>query len=425
MSEETFRKSIALPSWLWFWLIFYIYIFPLQVKYWKSYPKDLLYFHDLLTLSNIPELLPSLAVFLGVTTIFFPQPRAIWLERKFKLNKIDSVLPDLPERTKQIALEIEDFLKFHAPGLQIKVDFHLFDLNSFLYASGYRKTSIALFGGILRLWRSDRKAAESILLHEIGHYRNGDALIIGAGSFFEWVLRYCLIIITFLYLIPTVLVTVYPEITSLYWGVITLKNLLLVTIPRLLLNFLWLLFWIIKAFIPPITGIWCAELNADRFMIKASDSPDAPAKALDRISEDVSIIRWLLSQVSHPPRWFRKWMANETEKAESIVVFLLLFPLAYFITLVEFLIRTLIISRGANRLTDTLGGLANAGTYLQAVSIAWLFSAFFILLWPIIAVYWVRFFSGEVELSNWENYKQYVLSAGIVFCLFAVGHLLT
>ena len=463
MNKKNVRKNCTLPPWLWFWLIIYIFSFPAQVRNWKWYLRYLFSSFDLLKLGSIPELIPSLALFFGVITIFFPRLRSIWLERKFKLNEVDSVSPKLPERTRQVVLEIEGFLKSHTPDLQIKVNFHRFDQNSFLYNSGYNKTSIALFGGILWLWKSERKVAEAVLLHEMGHYRNGDASVIGAGSFFEWVLRYCLTITVLFFLIPFILVMAGQTITFFNEGfheelvfldimkdvgmsttemifhflnfsfsiiIFKLKNLLLVTLPGMLFIILGLLFLTINTFILPIIGIWCAELNADRFMAESSDSPSAQTKALDRISEKVPLIHWLLSQVSHPPRWFRKWMVSDTKKVESKVVFLLLFPLAYFLKLAGLLVWGFVnymvgYAGGINKFSDILEKLAiNTETYLKTVSVVWLLSTVLILLWPIIAVYWIRLFSGEIELSNWENYKQYVLSAGIVFCLFVAGYLI-
>jgi Zn-dependent protease with chaperone function len=458
MSKETLQKNFTLPPWLWFWLILYLSSFYTQVDFWKSYARDLSYYTpDLLTLSNFPELLPSIALFLGVITVFFPRIRAISLERRFKLVEIDSTFVELPERIRQITSEVEEFVKLHAPRLQIKVNFSLFDHNCFLYASGYSKTSIAIFGGILLLWRSDRKVAESIILHEIGHYRNGDALIIGAGSLFEWVLKHCLTITSFFFIIPTILVLANQQITFFYDSVhaeiifldmmkdtgMTTKEIIfnflnqfsltivsvlkisLLSIPTLLFTMLWLLILTISTFIPAIAGIWCAELNADRFMTETSDSPEAPVRALNRITENVSIFRWMLSQASHPPRWFRKWAVKDTKKAESMVVFLLLFPFSYFIRLIEPFIRTFTYTVGIREFTNTLEVLdISTGMSLQTVYTVWFLSAFFILLWPVIAVHWVKLFSGENEISNLENYNQYILSAGILFFLFAVAYLI-
>lgn len=53
----------------------------------------------------------------------------------------------------------------------------------------YRRSALAIFGGLARLWRADREAAGTILLHEIGHYRQGDPLAQGAGAFFGEYLR--------------------------------------------------------------------------------------------------------------------------------------------------------------------------------------------------------------------------------------------
>jgi len=185
MSEKIAQKNCTLPPWLWFYLIMYMFNLPYNIREIEHYFK---YFFSLNFVMSIPELVPSLALFVGIITIFFPWFRARKVENKYNLINFDSSFPKLSERNKKTASEIEHFLKSYAPNLQIKVNFHLFNQDPFLYASGYRKASIALFGKTLGLWKSDPKVAEAMLLHEIGHYRNGDALVTGPLSFFESVL---------------------------------------------------------------------------------------------------------------------------------------------------------------------------------------------------------------------------------------------
>jgi len=57
-------------------------------------------------------------------------------------------------------------------------------------------------------------------------------------------------------------------------------------------------------------------------------------------------------------------------------------------------------------------------TTMHKVSFFWLFFAILILLWPFIAVYWVKFFSGVRENYNLENCKEYFLSAVVFICTF-------
>jgi hypothetical protein len=249
--------------------------------------------------------------------------------------------------------------------------------------------------------------------------------------------------------------------------ILELKNLFLVTIPGIIYILFELLLWTIGIFILPIIGIWCAELNAEIFMAEVSDSPPAPAGALDRLSQKMpmnfgsisqistlsrwfrkwilrdtnkieinnlgnilkkisfrqwplSISQWLLFHISHPPKLFRKWMIIDTKKTESIIVFLLLYPFAYILKLALLLIRALIawITGGISGFSYLTQLAINTHTYFQGASLSWLRISIFILLWPTIAIYWVKFFSGAVEFSNWKNYKQYFVSAGIILCFF-------
>lgn len=123
------------------------------------------------------EHIPSMALALGLLTIVFPRLRAAYLERRWRLK-------DASGETGTLA-EIEGFLRARAPGLRLKANLAVPGALLFVYPAGYRQSNVAVFGGFAVLWKSDRAAAEAVLIHEAMHRRRGDALIMGPASFFE------------------------------------------------------------------------------------------------------------------------------------------------------------------------------------------------------------------------------------------------
>jgi Zn-dependent protease with chaperone function len=116
-----------------------------------------------------------------------PQLRRHYIERK-----IHFVPPALSMPLGKQLIEIEDFVKSHAPDLKVQVNLNR-PGRLWIYLNGYRTATLAIFYGFVMLWKTDREAAEAVLLHEIAHYRRGDALFIGPASFLEIALKLDLI----------------------------------------------------------------------------------------------------------------------------------------------------------------------------------------------------------------------------------------
>jgi hypothetical protein len=103
------EKSGLLPPWLWFWLVVYGLSLPWQIRicrqmlsdlfFHKELPESLTgtYFAFVLRLSNMPELLPCLALLLGILAIFFPWARAAYLEWRYRLAKSPHEAPAIKE----------------------------------------------------------------------------------------------------------------------------------------------------------------------------------------------------------------------------------------------------------------------------------------------------------------------------------------
>jgi Zn-dependent protease with chaperone function len=433
------EKSISgiLPPWLWFWLVLYGLSLPGQVALWQQNLKDL-FFHQelptdvtgihfpfLLRLANMPELMPSLALAVGVLSIFLPWTRMAYLEKRFRLTA--------PPKS-SVLQEISEFLNKYAPDLQIKTNLLRTDQIAFVYPLGYRATAIAIFGRLVKLWRSDRTAAETVLLHELGHYRHGDALIVGVGSFFGTVIKNWLALYFLLCFLPLVLTTADQTLTffleSRAIGIpfdVMLSHkagqLLHLILPGMLLQSAGLLFWMVSVIVLPLAGIWCAEFNADRFAADVKKSSRVLMQVLERLSPKTTWWRRLLFLMSHPPAGMRCW-AVQSAGIKGLIALLLLFPLTYFVKLLSLAARALsgyfIVCLsgfyGSVDLWQKLSG--NIETYLMKIAPIWLFMAALIAVWPIASGYWEQIFCGARGAPDRTNYRGYFLSA-IILCIIS------
>jgi Zn-dependent protease with chaperone function len=387
-------------------------------------------FAFLLRLADILEIIPLFAVFFGVLTIFIPQINSARLERKYDLSEPNLGSPALRE--------IAEFLHQHAPGIPIKATLQPANYLARVYALGYRKTGIAIFPGLVKLWRFDRSSAETILLHEVAHYRHGDALIVGAGSHLRTIVEHWFFLYLLLGLIPFVLVlldqtiTFFQELTQLNQLGIPLPSLLpsaifhkitqflFLFLPGIFLQFLGLLFWMVNIFILPLIGIWCAELNADKTAMEARESPDDLIQSIEKLHGQIPWWDWLLNRMTHPPNKMRQWIATHSKNTTGLVLLLLLFPLAYLIKLLAITGRALTVAPLG--ITVDIG--AGITTFFMTVAPTYLLIAILLLLWPLVSGYWERFFCGIKRTSNRGKYKVYFLSAAIVTTLSVIGYLL-
>ena len=210
----------------------------------------------------LTDILPDLMFIFVILSIAVPHVRRAYLEWRFRLRPV----PDL-----QLLSEIREFIRAEAPSLQVRVNMTRPSPLAFVYPVGYRSTAIALFGGFFKMWRSDREAAKSILMHEIAHYRNGDVHIIGAGSIFDSIVKFallyyglCLPVLLLLCLLLGV--TVGPVIDTLFAANILTYQLLAHAgfsvshvVTYLSVIFVYLLYICVLLAVP-LAAIWSAEL---------------------------------------------------------------------------------------------------------------------------------------------------------------------
>lgn len=433
-----------LPPWLWFWLVAYILSLPSWMASWEPIwqslsslrpnPNDIVPLGFLLNVPTILEAVPRLAVFVGVLTIFLPKKRAARLERQFHLSEPATAMP--------VVREICAFLDEHAPGVVVRANLLRTDQLACVYPLSYQKTAIALFGGIIKLWRLDQRAARSVLLHEIAHYRQGDALILGAGSLFRRLLGSWFYIYLGFVVLPLIIVWGYQTFTGMRefsrlrdLGVsistpdillFELEQVVIIMLPGVLLMTFGLLFWTLNVIIIPLMAIWSAELNADRFVIGTRQSPADLIRTLDKLPRAVTWGRWLLFGMSHPPAGLRRWMASlPSRQAGLSVPILLFFPLAYIGKLTALILwATTGYLMTKSGFEIILALWANAKIYLATVAPVWLAVAILLLLWPRIAGYWEWLFCRRRGISSWAGYREYIVSAIFISALAFSGYAL-
>ena len=397
-----------MPPWLWFWLILYFLSIPGQIRFYTPIVEDLFSLNDLFGLVNVPGLLPSFVLFIGVLLIFFPTLRASYLERRFQLVEPDQSSPTL--------IEMKAFLEQHVPGIHIKTNMLRTDQLAFVYPLGYRNTGIALFGGLFKLWHSDRKTAEAVLLHEAAHCRHGDVLIVGAGSFFEALVKKFIVLYLLFCFLPLLWSFVSGSIDVFQSSIPfahKLQQFFTIILPGIFLQLLGLLGLLTSIFVLPIIAIWSAEFNADRFVINHQKSSMNLLSALDKISPPCSIFSWIIFRLTHPPVKMRQW-ATEPRLIRFLLI-LLLFPAAYFANLLALIIRALSGYLLIYNLDITFSKLANnIATYFAAIAPKWCAMAVLFLLWPFLSVYWEQYFGGSRGAQNFEIYTVYIVSALVV-----------
>ncbi|MEA3436376.1 MAG: M48 family metalloprotease [Thermodesulfobacteriota bacterium] len=399
----------SVPPWLWFWVVLYVLSLPDNIRFYGPAIVDLFFHKDWLVLVNVPELLPFLALFGGVLLILFPWLRVFYLERQFQLAE--------PDRNSSALTEMETFLQQHAPGIHIKTNMLRTDQLAFVYPLGYRKTGIALFGSLFRLWRSDKQTAEAILLHEVAHCRHGDALIIGVGSFFEVVVRNFIVLYLLFCFLPLSWSFASQSIDVLQSGIpfaYKLQQIFTIILPGSFLQLLGLLGGLASVFVLPIIAIWGAEFNADRFVINQQKSSFDLLQALNKISLPLSIFSWIIFRLTHPPTKMRKWAAEP--RLGKFLLVLLLFPVAYFAKLLALVIRAL---SGYLPIYSDFAGIFvqladNIETYFAAIAPIWCTMAGFFLLWPFMSMYWEQYFGGSRGAQSFGTYAAYLLSALLV-----------
>jgi Zn-dependent protease with chaperone function len=443
------QKSGVLPPWLWFWLLFYILSVPGIFTALQPSLQGLLYGpgKTVLTqpsflerMTNVVDFIAPLTVLLGVVAIFFPWLRCARLTNKHSLTEISAMPSATRQETLDTLQEVSDFVQENAPGVRVVYWRDRVSDAAFIYPLGYRRVAIAVSSRLLDLWRTERDTARAILFHEIAHYRHGDTLIIGAGSLLKMVTEHWLLLFSFFFFLPVTLGLVIDEISSFREEIVLgslsevlahhIQVLFTLELPLILSSFFASLFLTAALFTLVLVAIWCAELNADRFVVDTTGSVDLLFDAQKRRMAPMSYWNWLLARMSHPPRRMRKWIVQCSRGPVGLTIFLLLFPAAYFIRLLflllwSFSVQIAFLYNGST-ISDIIGSLSVGTKYfLEAIASPWFVMTLLFLLWPTLARCWEGIFSRVKGTHSSVNSKGYLLCAGIAACVCVLGYALT
>ncbi|HEU4559041.1 MAG TPA: hypothetical protein VFS20_14370, partial [Longimicrobium sp.] len=405
-----------MPPWLWFWLATFTLSLPwifgevdrtvkfvLRANQWSHRMMEtdpVMAAVDVLTYPGaLVDLLPPAALLLGLGMVLAPGARCRLVERRYGLGPMPAGVAE--------AGEIEAFVRRHAPAVELRWNLVRGREMAMVYPASYRRGRLGVFGGVVRLWRNDRAAAEAVLLHEVAHLRHGDALIMGAGSFFSFLARYTVLGLLVCLVVPLAIAMIIQTIHThsemsriaaetermieelMKLGIprppdapvyrpseLILKNAgLFVTgmaglVPTVLLSML-------RFMVMPLAAIWTAELYADSYVVERQGSSAALERGLGVLQRPVRWWRWLLFRLSHPPVRLRRWFVKTGAGRANWL--LLMFPAAYLAKLVVLWGMVASVSLGV-KLDVHL--LENTRTYFATLAPVVIAAGVLVLAWP-------------------------------------------
>lgn len=408
-------RPLDVPPWLWLWVAFFLIGLPgiadlLRggVQGYTQWQASLARLRAvdpgygrlewLLVPSLLLDVLPSLGLLLGVAAVALPSWRRWYVERRYRL----AAPPPLP-----VVDEITAWVAARCPAIAIRANLLRPALLAFVYPQGYGRSSLALFGGLVVLWRTDRPAAEAVLRHELAHHDRGDVAILGVGSLFETMIRFASLYYLLLYVAPVLVLIaagalrLRHEVGALgvpaddLWSH-QLRQLATLQAPGLATITLSYLFRVVAALAVPLGGIWVAELAADRRVAESFGGEEGVRLALAATgARRVPWWRWLLMRLSHPPLVLR----GAALRARGILggaALLLAFPAAYALRLVALhayaTLNYALVGYGAAEIGAR--ALENSRTYLAAQAPALLTMGALLAIWPLAARWWAALWGG-------------------------------
>jgi len=372
--------TAALPPWMLLWLLGAAFSVPAAVQGWRQYFLDLTgggaYGTDVVTspsfgllkLLALVQLVPSVVIVVGLFAVAFPQLRAAVVERRLGLT----------EQRRPVIAEIEDFLREHGADVEVRCNLVRLDRMARIYPTGWRRARLAVFGPLVALWRRDRPAAQAVLLHEVAHVRTGDHLFLGLGSPFVGLVNLWFPLLAVFGVLPVVgfALVKYPTAGELAGQLLLLLTLL----PRTLLL--------------PVAALWAAELSADRYVVDSG----LQAGLLSALgTQDRVGGRYLraLTHLSHPPRALRRWAIRGGSRRD--VTLLASWPLLVLALLLVILVSAIpawfLLGYSGTEVVEA--GVRNSGAFLSASSRIWGPAALLLLIWPVAAKPWTRWWTGR------------------------------
>jgi Zn-dependent protease with chaperone function len=448
---EIFEERSSLPDrsgappWLYPWAVLFLLglpeVFQLTTSAWEQLQQQIAQDRELIGTAlefrvaflmypfNFVEVIPALALLLGLVTVLFPRLRAAYLEKRFRLAPLaEGRLPAFDQ--------IRTYLGEHAPQLEVRGNPLRMNQLAFVYPARYRQARIAVFGGLVGLWHRDREAAQAVLLHEVVHARRGDVLIVGAGSLLERMLRMTILFHGVVFLLPLLLMTIVQRVdfhissvalgmpAGMIWAQhgrqvanIFLQGYGLVS--------LGVLFFLFAVWAPAIGAIWSVELNADRLVVAKQRSAAGISRALGSMAGKTGWWRWLLFRLSHPPLRLRQWMVRQPGRL-GLALLLSVFPLAYLARLLALhaWASTHHFIMGTSTTESLESALQNTLYFLGAITPTAAAVTVLLLLWPFAWTYWERLMGWTRRPQRSGETPVYLTLALAMGMLAALGLLL-
>jgi Zn-dependent protease with chaperone function len=378
-------------------------------------------------LPSLVELAPYVILTVGIVFALFPPVARAQVERRWRPKPLSGDYPSAA--VADIRTQMSRY-----PSVVLQDCLARQDLTAFVYPLDYRRIGLVLGGNLMRIWRKAHDVAMAILVHELSHWRQGEGMLLHAGSPLLMSLRFAPWVFLAVGLGPTLVIqgvlawehfSSVPMIGSvpLYgpWTIVAheLWMLLRTTIPHLTITILTGACVFLIPFIPLIAAIWSAELCADR--VAARLSPVGYPEFLRELRLSGGFWRRARDLLTHPPRSLRLWFAARAQSNAVLVLALLVFPASFFILkLPEFFESAL--ERYAGSIINPLPhppppsfGAWSAAMWSGGLRAKWLIlllCAGYVAVWPIVSRVLMRLRGQGDERP--VPYGVYAITAGLL-----------
>jgi Zn-dependent protease with chaperone function len=295
----------GLPPWLWVWALgLYLWgvVDRLRLEWTGLFGSGGLGGHGLVRLVWGISLVVSLLVLAGVLSWFLPQVRGRFVERRYGLAGDVDAGPTLGA-----AEEIRAHVTHRYGQVEVRTNLLHGDRSATVYPKNRTRPALAVFMGLVQLWRTDRRAGEAVIDHELAHLRAGDHLVRGGGSLLVQALRVG---------VPLLGVVALLALLSDAAG-----GLVAFAAAEAVANGLFVLFL-------PVVALWLLELDADR-VVALAGGRDGLRRALAAPGARRPLWRSAFHLLSHPPRRLRAALVDRWGRPTLQLGVVAAFPLAY------------------------------------------------------------------------------------------------
>lgn len=209
----------------------------------------------------------------------------------------------------------------------------------------------------------------------------------------------------------------------LTWVLFQVRMFFTLQVPRFITGVFLLLMQTPIVILLPLIATWCAEFNADQFVIAEQGTDQHLLKGFQIIAPTVSWWTWLTSRLSHPPTRMRQWIIDQGLISKTLLILMLLFPMMYVLRLSLMnlkAIATMMFLRSLGEMLNTLLGANAIG--LRAMAPIMIVSGIILLVYPKLAYVWEGLFVKESHTVNPPLYKEYWVAAAVVGGLGIVSY---